>query len=146
MKVELKTALLLAAATFSCAVSWAQDADPAELVKAARAAIRQIDEGSAGSFWEGMSSAVKQRVSRKDFTEAVLRSRQPLGSPGERYWVLITRQKIEGNASTPPGLYGSVEFASTFAGQKTLRELISFRLDEDKVWRTSGYTVRAAAR
>jgi hypothetical protein len=40
-------------------------------------------------------------------------------------------------------MYSSVEFESLVASGKTVRELISFRFDEDKIWRASGYTLRA---
>ena len=43
-------------------------------------------------------------------------------------------------------MYSSVEFESLVGGSKTVRELVSFRFDEDNTWRASGYTVRSDAR
>ena len=42
----------------------------------------------------------------------------------------------------PSGLYASVEFLVEFSGKRTMRELVSFRLDEDGTWRFSGYVVQ----
>jgi predicted secreted protein len=142
MKTRTAAAWLLAFATFSVS-AFAQDADPAALVKAAQATVQQIDEGRASAVWDAMSAAVKQRVSRKDFVDATTRSRQAMGTPGARYWVTVSRQQAQGTASIPAGMYSSVEFESLVASGKTVRELISFRFDEDKIWRASGYTLRA---
>ena len=144
MRINLKAASLLALA-ISCSVASAQDIDPSALVKAAQATIQQIDTGSSAAVWEGMSGVVKQRIPRKDFTDATLRARQPLGTPGTRYWVAISRQELaKATASIPAGMYSSVEFETLFQGNKAVRELVSFRLDEDKTWRASGYTVRTS--
>jgi hypothetical protein len=145
MKIRPIAACLLTLATF-CTAASAQDVDPGALVKAAQATVQQIDEGRAAAVWDGMSAAVKQRVSRKDFAEATARARQALGTPGVRYWVTVSRQQAQGTASIPAGMYSSVEFESLAAGNKTVRELVSFRLDEDNTWRASGYTVRNDAR
>jgi hypothetical protein len=43
----------------------------------------------------------------------------------------------------PAGLYININYATRFAKtQKPVRELISFHLDSDKVWRVAGYTLR----
>ncbi|MGJ7494598.1 DUF4019 domain-containing protein [Variovorax sp. RT4R15] len=145
MRINPKAAWPLALAI--CSAASAQDVDPAALVKAAQATIRQIDEGSPAGVWEAMSSVVKQRVTRKDFTEATLRARQPLGTPGTRYWVAISRQQLAAaTESVPAGMYSTVQFETLFQGNKAVRELVSFRLDEDKTWRASGYSVRVDAR
>ena len=146
MRINLKAAWPLAIAIF-CSAASAQDLDPSALVKAAQATIQKIDEGSPAGVWQDMSSVVKQRVTRKDFTEATLRARQPLGTPGARYWVAISRQRLAAaTESVPAGMYSTVQFETQFQGNKAVRELVSFRLDEDKTWRTSGYTVRVEAR
>ena len=145
MRINLKAAWPLTLAIF-CSAASAQDIDPSTLVKSAQATIQQIDEGNPAAVWEGMSGTVKQRVPRKDFVEATVRARQPLGAPGTRYWVAISRQELAAaTASAPAGMYGSVQFETLFQGNKTVRELVSFRLDEDKTWRASGYTVRVEA-
>ncbi|MGJ3701016.1 DUF4019 domain-containing protein [Variovorax sp. AFSI2.2] len=63
------------------------------------------------------------------------------GSPSR-----ASRQQAAGTASIPAGMYSSVEFESLVGGSKTVRELVSFRFDEDNTWRASGYTVRNDAR
>lgn len=58
----------------------------------------------------------------------------------------ITRVQYPAGASVPEGIYLNVSFPTRFANNaQPVRELVSFRLDEDKVWRASGYSVRAAS-
>jgi hypothetical protein len=45
----------------------------------------------------------------------------------------------------PEGLYINVSFPTRFANSaQPVRELVSFRFDEDRIWRLAGYSVRAA--
>ena len=47
----------------------------------------------------------------------------------------------------PEGLYINVSFPTRFAkAPQPVRELVSFRLDEDKTWRLAGYSLRASAK
>ena len=69
-----------------------------------------------------------------------------LGALAARGQPVVTRVKYAAGATVPEGLYINVSFPSQFAGSsQPVRELVSFRLDEDKVWRASGYSVRAAS-
>ncbi|MGH8087118.1 MAG: DUF4019 domain-containing protein, partial [Stenotrophomonas sp.] len=58
---------------------------------------------------------------------------------------VVTRVKYGPGATVPEGLYINVSFPTRFANSaQPVRELVSFRLDEDRVWRLAGYSVRAA--
>lgn len=59
-----------------------------------------------------------------------------------RNWSNIARQQVQAGAQVPPGTCINIEFSTTFAAGQNLHELISFRLDEDKVWRFTGYFLR----
>jgi hypothetical protein len=49
-------------------------------------------------------------------------------------------------AAVPEGLYINVSFPTRFANSaQPVRELVSFRFDEDQVWRLAGYSLRASA-
>ena len=48
-------------------------------------------------------------------------------------------------AQVPEGLYINVSLPTRFSNSaQPVRELVSFRLDEDQVWRVSGYSIRTA--
>ena len=56
----------------------------------------------------------------------------------------ITRVKYAAGAVVPEGLYINVSFPTRFANSaQPVRELVSFRFDEDQVWRLAGYSLRA---
>ena len=100
-----------------------------------------IDQGQAGAVWEKASSVAKL-TKRQDFARQIFNDRAELGAPSSRKQVAITFAQSKGGA-VPAGLYISVNYATKFARKKKLvRELISYHLDNDRVWRVSGYSVR----
>jgi hypothetical protein len=100
-----------------------------------------MDAGQAAKLWDEASAVTKKSVTRDAFIAGINKARQPLGKSSGRNWVSIRRQVGDGKA-LPPGLYASAEFLVEFAGKRTMRELVSFRLDEDGTWRFSGYVVQ----
>ena len=55
----------------------------------------------------------------------------------------VSRSLFRAGQQVPEGLYINVRSATTFASNaQPVRELVSFRLDEDRVWRVSGYSLR----
>jgi hypothetical protein len=58
----------------------------------------------------------------------------------------ITRVKYRAGGAVPEGVYINVSFPTRFANSaQPVRELVSFRFDEDQVWRLAGYSLRASA-
>ena len=58
---------------------------------------------------------------------------------------MVTRVKNAAGATVPEGLYINVSFPTRFANSaQPVRELVSFRFDEDRIWRLAGYSVHAA--
>ena len=58
-----------------------------------------------------------------------------------RVWIDVSRREFSGTPALPAGVYVNVGYQTTFANGKTARELVSFRLDEDKSWRVTGYVL-----
>jgi ATPase subunit of ABC transporter with duplicated ATPase domains len=103
---------------------------------------RMIDNGQAGAVWDQASSVAKQSSSRGDFVDQVTADRAEVGKAGERKLAAITRTQSKGG-EVPAGQYINVSYATQFSkGQKPVRELISYHLDNDRVWRLTGYTLR----
>lgn len=114
---------------------------PNALLEAGWRVAQAMDQGQAGGLWNDASSVAKQAVKRDDFVAQTQEIRQPLGTVSARNWIGLRRALGDGK-SIPAGVYSSVEFVTTFAQNRTMRELVSFRLDEDNVWRLSGYTLQ----
>lgn len=119
----------------------AQDIDPNTLANGALSVLRGFDADKAGDLWDGASAVAKRAVKRGDFISQVGKSRKPLGAPVERTWTTVRRQQVAGGTQLPPGTYASIEFVTRFQSNRLARELVSLRLDEDRVWRLAGYVI-----
>lgn len=122
----------------------AQDVEPSELVRGGLQAIRMIDDAKIGELWDGATSAARKRVTRSDFVSQVAKARAPLGAPQQRTWVAVNRQVIANSDPELAGHYINIEYETRFANNAntTARELVTFYLGSDSVWRFSGYVLR----
>ncbi|MCD9086339.1 DUF4019 domain-containing protein [Stenotrophomonas sp. SY1] len=119
-----------------------QDAD---MTRAAQQVAQLVDAQQAGQVWDGASAVARKAVTREAFANSVNGDRSKLGALVSRGKPSITRVQYPAGAAVPEGIYLNVSFPTRFANNaQPVRELVSFRLDEDKVWRASGYSVRAA--
>lgn len=118
----------------------------AEMTAAAQRVAQLVDSQQAASVWDGASAVARKAVTRDVFANNVNADRTKLGALVSRGKPSITRVQYPAGASVPEGIYLNVSFPTRFANNaQPVRELVSFRLDEDKVWRASGYSVRAAS-
>lgn len=116
----------------------------AEMSDAAQQVLELVDAGRIGEVWDGASAVMKRVVPREEFVNQVSDERGRLGRPVDRGTAGVTRTQFPAGARVPQGMYVNVATPTRFqksAGQ-VVRELVSFRLDEDRVWRVSGYSVR----
>lgn len=114
----------------------------AQLEQGALQVAALVDQGKIGEVWDLSSSVAKQAVTRDAFVKQIDADRKQVGAVVARKLAAVTRSESKGGA-TPSGHYINVSFATQFANEKQpVRELISFHLDGDKVWRVSGYTLR----
>lgn len=117
----------------------------AEMTRAGLSAARLIDAGRAAEVWDGASAVARRAVARDAFVTQVAADRARLGELAARGHPSLTRVQYAAAGALPEGLYINVSFPTRFANSaRPVRELVSFRLDEDRVWRVSGYSVRAA--
>ena len=117
-----------------------QDADMAQ---AALQVMQLVDGNRIGEVWDGASAAMKQAVPRDEFIKQLTIDRNRLGAVSSRANPEVSRSLFRAGQPVPEGLYINVRSATTFANQpQPVRELVSFRLDEDRVWRVSGYSLR----
>ncbi len=131
----------LALASLS-SIAAAQAIDPNTIVGAGLQAAQMIDAGKVADIWDGASPIAQKQVPKPQFVQAVTTARQALGPAKDRSWWSITRSTSTGTPELPAGAYVNVEYVTTFVNGKTARELVSFRFDEDKQWRVTGYFLR----
>ena len=117
-----------------------QDAD---MGQAALQVMQLVDANRIGEVWDGASATMKQAVTRDEFIKQVTIDRNRLGAASTRANPQVSRSLFRAGQQVPEGLYINVRSATKFANQaQPVRELVSFRLDEDRVWRVSGYSLR----
>jgi hypothetical protein len=118
----------------------------AEMGAAALKAAQLVDANRAGEVWDGASAVARRAVPKATFVSQLAAERTRLGALAGRGQPTITRVKYSPGAAVPEGLYINVSFPTRFANSvQPVRELVSFRFDEDQVWRLAGYSLRASA-
>lgn len=121
----------------------AQERQDAELIAAARKVRALVDAGELAEVWAGASPAARRLVPDVEFTAQVAADRARLGAVVSRGQPSVDRETYPAGGRVPHGEYINVATATRFArASQLVRELVSFRLDEDQVWRVSGYSVR----
>ncbi len=117
-----------------------QDAD---MAAAAAWVVQTVDKNNAAEVWRGASPVAKNVVTLDAFVQQIALDRQKLGAATERKQMALTRAVYPAGGQVPAGSYVNVAYATKFANSpQAVRELVSFHLDDDKVWRVSGYSVR----
>jgi len=117
----------------------------AEMSAAAVQIAQLVDANRAAEAWRGASAVARKSVTEQAFVSQLNADRKRLGALAARGQPVVTRVKYAAGATVPEGLYINVSFPTRFANSaQPVRELVSFRLDEDRVWRLAGYSVRAA--
>ena len=137
-------------ATAAPALTAAQQAQvqkqDAEMGAAALKAAQLVDANRAGELWDGASTVARRAVPKAAFVSQLTADRTRLGAMAGRGQPTITRVKYAAGAAVPEGLYINVSFPTRFANSaQPVRELVSFRFDEDQTWRLAGYSLRASA-
>jgi len=113
-----------------------------QLEQAALQVADLVDKGQEGQVWDGASAMTKQLIARDAFVKGVDKDRKTVGALITRTPANLSFSESDGK-KLPPGLFANVSFATRFANDKQpVRELISFHLDGDNVWRVTGYTLR----
>lgn len=115
----------------------------AEMTSAATRVVQMVDQNKSAEVWAGASPVAKGAVPADEFVKQIALDRQKLGAVTERKQLAVTRAVYPAGGEVPAGNYVNVVYATKFANApQPVRELVSFHLDDDKVWRVSGYSVR----
>ncbi|AET94422.1 putative secreted protein (plasmid) [Burkholderia sp. YI23] len=121
----------------------ALDKQDQDIAQAASAIVGLIDQNKAGEVWDDASPIAKQIISRDDFIRKVVHDRAPLGTPGLRMPMGVKHYRYDGTGNMPAGAYINVLFDTQYSqARQSSREMVTFILDADNVWRFVGYSLR----
>jgi len=105
--------------------------------------MHMMDFGQMGEIWDMASQTMKNVVPRDEFVSQMVRERIRLGALVRRGSPAITRSSSDGKTGVPAGLYINLVSSTWFINQTApVRELVSFRFDEDRTWRVTGYSLQ----
>jgi len=118
----------------------------AEMTRAALQAAQLVDANRTGELWDGASSVARNAVTREAFVSQITAERGKAGALVGRGKPSVSRMRYAAGAPVPEGVYVSVAFPTRFANNpQPVRELVSFRLEDDKVLRLTGYALTPPA-
>jgi hypothetical protein len=121
----------------------ALDKQDQDIGQAALTIVRLIDQHKAGDVWDTGSPVAKKVIARDDFIGKITRDRGTLGDPGMRMPMGVRHLHYDGTGNMPAGAFLNVSFDTQFSNaRQSSREMVTFMLDEDNVWRFVGYAIR----
>ncbi len=119
---------------------WADEAKERAAITAAERWLELVDSDQYGKSWEEAASFFRGAVAKDRWTSQLTAVRQPLGK--------VLSRTIKGKKYTtslpgaPDGHYVLIQFNASFENKKTAVERVTPMLDNDGVWRVSGYYIR----
>ncbi|MBV9928948.1 MAG: DUF4019 domain-containing protein [Acidobacteria bacterium] len=118
-------------------------ADEQSLADASAAAqewLELIGRGDADESYQRAARLFKSAVSLEQWRGSLAAAQAPLGRPLSRS--LKSSQYAEELPGAPDGKYYVIEYDTSFEKKRSGTETVVPMLDEDGVWRVSGYFVR----
>jgi len=109
-------------------------------IAAAEKWLTIVDKGKYMESWEASSEYFKQALTQDQWEQALRAVRGPLGK-------LISR-KVKNATYTnslpgaPDGQYVVIKFSTSFENKKSGIETVTPRMDNDGIWRVSGYYIK----
>lgn len=116
-------------------------------IRNAIAIAQALSANGAVQAYDAGSAVLKRAATKDDFVKTVAATNARVGQVVSREWVRVERLNVGTPAagaqvpSVPPGNYVTVVLLARNAQGAAHAEQLSFRLDEDRNWRLSGFTV-----
>ncbi|MGH7942073.1 MAG: DUF4019 domain-containing protein [Limisphaerales bacterium] len=111
-----------------------------EAVEAAQKWLEGIDAGQYAQSWQDASAAFQTAVSEQIWASELSADRKPLGGLESRK--LASSRYATQLPDAPDGQYVVMQFDTSFANKKSAVETVTFMLDKDGQWKSSGYFIR----
>jgi hypothetical protein len=109
-------------------------------VESAEAWLKATDMGDYAGSWEQACGLFKGMVSKEQLVQSLGMVRRPLGKMISRQ--VMSTKHTEIMPGMGPGEYVVVQFETSFENKKNSIETVTPMLDEDGIWRVSGYYIK----
>ncbi|MBW2432111.1 MAG: DUF4019 domain-containing protein [Deltaproteobacteria bacterium] len=124
---------------FACRATADVDKETAA-VAAATAWLTLIDNGNYGDSWEAAAAYFKGAITREYWEQTLTAVRKPLGAVVSRE--LKSKTYAQSLPGAPDGEYVVIQFSTSFDNKKSAVETVTPMLDNDGIWRVSGYFIK----
>ena len=109
-------------------------------VAAAEQWLSLVDEGKYDQSWKEAAKYFKNAVSQDKWHQSLQAVRSPLGKLISRKMkTQVYKTSLPG---APDGEYVVIQFETSFKNKKAAVETVTPMMDEDGVWRVSGYYIK----
>lgn len=114
---------------------------PEELAqKSADAWLKLVDSGKYADSWKEAAQIFRAHVSKEQWQNTIRATRSPLGNLQSRKLKSATyRTSLPG---APDGQYVVLQYDSSFERKQSAIETVTPMLEQDGLWRVSGYFIR----
>ncbi|HTV38930.1 MAG TPA: DUF4019 domain-containing protein [Candidatus Sulfotelmatobacter sp.] len=134
----LVTMALTAALASGC--DKANEAAKQAATTAAHAWLAEIDNGQYAQSWQDAATLFQNAVTEQKWEESMTAFRKPLGDLESRNLQSATYATQMPGA--PDGQYVVMQFDASFANKKSAIETVTFMLEKDGQWKSSGYFIK----
>jgi hypothetical protein len=107
---------------------------------AAESWLKLVDAGRYGESWDAAAALFKGAVTREQWIQAASGVRGPLGALLSRE--IHSRDYTEQLPGAPDGKYVVLQFDAAYEKKASAVETVTPMLDDDGVWRVSGYFIK----
>lgn len=107
---------------------------------AAESWLAGIDAGNYSQCWKEASALFRGGVTEAAWANSMETFRKPLGDVVSRK--LSSTRLVKEMPGAPDGQFAVMQFDSSFSGQKSAVETVTFLLEKDGQWRAAGYFIK----
>ena len=132
--------VLLLTIGFVAAPTWSADAPEDAAQAAAESWLKLVDAEQYGESWDGAAPLFEGAVTREQWIQAASGVRGPLGTLESRK--ISSRKYTDQLPGAPDGKYVVLQFDAVYENKSSAVETVTPMLDEDGVWRVSGYFIK----
>lgn len=130
----LKSVVFAALVLFGSAVAARDPADRVAAQSAAQTWLSLLDSENYSASWDSSANGVRQAISKTDWTKMTRSMRTPLGG--------LKSRRLNAALPKDDGTAVSFEFESEFEKIPAVKEAVTATIDNDGVWRVSGYSAK----
>ncbi|MGH7950619.1 MAG: protein kinase domain-containing protein [Limisphaerales bacterium] len=112
----------------------------AAAISAAQKWLALIDAGNYSESWKQASAIFQGGVTESAWENSMNTFRKPLGGLVSRK--LSSAQRMTELPGAPDGQYVVMQFETSFANKKSAIETVTFDLEKDGEWKSSGYFIK----